>query len=280
MEKTISLLPFNYKTIRITQSRIDKGLLAIPVSLVDLFPKTKTSVDVFLGNISRSSAKSFTPYTSSSGECRIGGMRHFYEQFHLTDGDEVVLQILRDGRYRILTERQFAETVKDFEKGFDQSESEDAADSQLREISKITNTPWQDTLWGEYYRLAQVAANPRRQRTARHRRVRESVPPSLRKLLGELYNGKCQVTGFGFLMKDGKPYFEVHHIEPELGHHLKNIVVVSPNTHAQFTHALVEEYFDDDGWLRRVKFNDMTFQVNQVIDLIPENFEKEVHSAS
>jgi len=40
--KTIeSKLPFNYKTIRVTQSRINKGLLAIPVSLIDYFPKRK-----------------------------------------------------------------------------------------------------------------------------------------------------------------------------------------------------------------------------------------------
>jgi hypothetical protein len=33
----------DYQIIKITQSRIDKGLLAIPVTLIDIFPKIKTN---------------------------------------------------------------------------------------------------------------------------------------------------------------------------------------------------------------------------------------------
>lgn len=97
-------------------------------------------------------------------------------------------------------------------------------------------------------------------------------------LLTDIYCGRCQVTGFGFLQKNGEPYFEIHHIRPEFGNHLKNILVVSPNTHAQFSHAFVELYCDKDGWLRGGKFNGKQFRVTQVIDRIPEMYEKEVHS--
>ena len=78
-------------------------------------------------------------------------------------------------------------------------------------------------------------------------------------------------------MRNGNPYFEIHHIKPEIGSHLKNILVVSSNIHAQFTYAFVEEFFDQDGWLRRVKFNKEIFLVNQIIDKTPKRFEKEVH---
>lgn len=118
----------------------------------------------------------------------------------------------------------------------------------------------------------------RRQKIVKPREAKEGVPLSVRKLLTEIYDGKCQITGFGFLMKNGKPYFEIHHIKPELGNHIKNILVISPNIHAQFTYAFVKESFDSDGWLRRVKFNDKTFVVKHIIDEIPKKFEKEVHS--
>ena len=78
-------------------------------------------------------------------------------------------------------------------------------------------------------------------------------------------------------MKNRKPYFEIHHIKPELGNHLKNILVISPNVHAQFTYALIEEQFDNDGWLRHIKFNDKNYVVNHIIDKIPKRFEKEIH---
>ena len=93
----------------------------------------------------------------------------------------------------------------------------------------------------------------------------------------ELYEGKCQITNFSFLTKKNKPYFELHHIDPEKGNHLKNLLVVSPNTHAQFTHANLIQHFDNEGWLRKVKFNKDEYTVFQIIDDLPKKFEKEIH---
>jgi hypothetical protein len=274
-----SKLPFNYKTIKITQSRINKGLLAIPVSLIDYFPKKKTKVYVSLGN-SKPVPKNFTPYTSSSRECRIGGMRDFYQKFGLKNSDEIVLQILDANKYHILTEQQFENLVRQTEEKFDRAESESEAELSLKRISKITNTRLEDTLLGEYYRLSQVEITQRKQKITGTRRIKEGVSPSVRKLLEEVYQGKCQISGFWFLMKNGNPYFEIHHIRPNLGEHLKNLLVVSPNVHAQFTYALVKEFFDGDGWLRRVKFNNNEFLVNHIIDKKPVKFEKEIHYES
>ena len=92
-----------------------------------------------------------------------------------------------------------------------------------------------------------------------------------------MYEGKCQVTNFSFFTKKNKPYFELHHIDPEKGNHLKNLLVVSPNTHAQFTHANLIQHFDNEGWLRKVKFNKDEYKVFQIIDDLPNEFEKEIH---
>lgn len=277
MEKIKSKIPFNYKTIRVTQSRLNKGLLAIPVSLIDYFPKQKGKIYMVMGTNDRIIAKTFTPYTSSSRECRIGGMRDFYEKFNLKDGDEIVVQILDTNKYRIMTEKQFEDIVERMEKEFDESESEDVASSKLDEISKIVNTTQKETLWSEYSRLTKMEIKKRERKALRPKRSKESTTPSIRKLLAEIYDGKCQVTGFGFLMKNGKPYFEIHHIKPDLGNHIKNLLVVSPNIHAQFTYSYLEEFFDQNGWLRRVRFNREEFSVNHIIDKIPKEFEKEIY---
>lgn len=277
MQKTASKIPFNYNTIKVTQSRLNKGLLAVPVSLIDYFPKRKGKIYILHGTSDKISIKTFTPYISSSHECRIGGMRDFYEKSNLKDGDEIVVQILDTNKYRILTEGQFEDLVRGIEREFDESENEDVASSKLAKISKIVNTTPKETLWSEYFRLAKKEVEKRKEKIIKPREVKESAPPSIRKLLSGIYGGKCQITGFGFLMKNGKPYFEIHHVKPELGNSVKNILVVSPNVHAQFTYMFVEENFDNDGWLRHVKFNGKIFEVNQIIDKIPKKFEKKVH---
>jgi len=272
-----SKIPFSYKTIRVTQSRIDKGLLAIPVSLVDYFPKRKTNIYIAFGESLKVSQKNFTPYTSSSRECRIGGMRTFYENFKIKDGDELVVQILDDKKYKILTEKQFENSVKKSEQELDKSKDEKEADSKLKKITTVTNVNFQETLLSEYLRLSRNELGKRKYHNLRIGKRKEGVPPSIRKILTEIYNGKCQITQFSFLMTNGIPYFEIHHIIPHLGNHLKNLLVVCPNIHAQFTYAKVKEFFDQEGWLRKVKFNNDEHIVTHIIDQIPTKFEKEIH---
>jgi hypothetical protein len=278
MEKIPSKIPFNYTTIKVTQGRLDKGLLAIPVSLVHFFPKRKGKIYVATGLSDRGTPKTFTPYTSSSRECRIGGMRDFYEKFHVKNGDEMVVQRLDLDSYRVMTEAQFEHLVKEAEKGFDKAKDESTAEVNLKAISEIANTKPEDTLFSEYYRLTTMQVQKRKRIATAPRAVREDTPASIRTLLAGIYHGRCQVTGFGFLMKSGKPYFEIHHIKPEFGNHVKNLLVVSPNVHAQFDHAFVEEYFDEDGWLRQVKLGDTLLPVKHAIDVVPKEFAKEIHS--
>lgn len=277
MEKAKSKIPFNYKTIKVTQSRLNKGLLAIPVSLIDYFPKQKGKIYMVTGTNDRTSTKTFTPYTSSSRECRIGGMRDFYQKFQIKDGDEIVVQMLNDSRYRILPEKQFEDSVKRLENEFDKSQSEGEAELKLQEVSKITGSELKNTVLNEYYRLINTHIEKRKYKEARLTRSKETTTASIKKILTEIYRGKCQITGFTFTMRNGKPYFEIHHIKPDLGNHIKNLLVVSPNIHAQFTHAYLEEFFDRDGWLRQVRFNEKEFSVNHIIDKIPKKFEKEIH---
>lgn len=277
MKTSYSKVPFSYKSIKITQSRIDKGLLAIPVSLIDFLPKNKNNILVAFGTEDELTPKHFTPYSSSSRECRIGGMRSFYKKFQIKNGDEIVIQLLDDEKYRLIPEILFEKSIRKLEDQFDQAKDDNEAELTLIQVSKISNVKIQNVALNEYRRLSNKEITRRKYKLEKLTKRKESVPVSFKNLLAKIYEGKCQVSGFTFNMRNGKPYSEIHHIKPEIGNHIKNLLVVCPNIHAQFTYAFVEELFDQDGWLRKVKINNDLFNVNQIIDQIPNKFKKEIH---
>jgi len=277
VELTESPIGYDYVAISLTQSRINKGLLAIPVSLIENFPREKTKVHVFFDDTDFPIERNFTPYESSSRECRIGGMREFYAKKNIKGGDEIVIQFLGENHYRILSEKKFKSLVNKYQNEFDASENEHKAEEKIKALAIITNTDEKTVTTSEFLRLSKKTIEPRRYRGQRTARGKEIVPYSLRQLLAEVYKGKCQLTDFTFLMKNGKPYFEIHHIRADSGHHLKNLLVVSPNVHAQFEYSIVDERFDGEGWLRRVRFNEQEFAVKQFIDNLKIKFSKEVH---
>lgn len=278
-KKTRTKIPFNYVTIKTTKSRIDKGLLAIPVSAQHLFPED--SDEVYLVDVNGlEERKSFTPYKSSSRECRIGGMKNFYEEYQIQSGDELVIQVLGNNRFKIFPEKLFEDKVVEYEIEIDKASDDREMEGVITRFSQFVNKKPDDLLKNEYIRLVNQAPLKRKVRTRRNVKKRESVPPSLRRILLSVYGGRCQVSGFTFLMENGKPYFEIHHLKPEYGNHVKNLLVVSPNVHAQFEYAKVRNFFDKEGWLRKVKFNNETHQVFQMIDTLAyyPYYTKEVHS--
>ncbi len=96
MEKIKSHIPFEYKTIRTTIGRIKKGLLAIPVSLIDFFPQENKNI-ILINEMGTEVQKRFTPYQSSSRESRIYGLKEFYSKYGVQDGDEIVIQFYDGG---------------------------------------------------------------------------------------------------------------------------------------------------------------------------------------
>jgi len=276
MKKIEANIPFDYVTVKTTKSRIEKGLLAIPVSLVDLFPKNAKKI-FLLNEAGKEDAKSFTPYNSSSRECRIGGLKEFYTKNKIKDGEELVIQLLDDDKFKIIPEIIFEKQVFELETKIETSSDEKEADNFFNQLSLITNKNSKEVLKSEFVRLSNKEVSKRKNKEISKSKINENVPVSLRKILLGLYEGKCQVSGFTFLMKNGKPYFEIHHIDPSIGNHFKNLLVVSPNVHAEFTYANLEQYFDEENWLRKVKLDDKTHSVFQIIDKIPTFFEKEIH---
>lgn len=277
MKKVVkSDLPLNYVTIKTTKSRIDKGLMAIPVSLIDLFPKKKSNIFLVneYGNIE---PKAFTPYNSSSRECRIGGLREFYRNYKVIDGEELVIQLLDDNKFKIIPEKLFTDILRSRFIHFENSQNDSEVESILSQISEITSLSKFEILKNKFISLSMEKNEDRKFIKKSKSTPKERAPYFIRKILLELYSGKCQVSGFTFLTKKHQPYFELHHIDPEKGNHLKNLLVVSPNVHAQFTHASIKQYFDNDGWLRKVKFGEDKFNIFQIIDSCKKKFKKEIH---
>lgn len=272
----ISTVPYGYTTIKVTQSRIDKGLLAIPVSLIDLFPKNAKEI-ILINENGKEDVKNFTPYRSSSNECRIGGLKEFFNNHKIKDGDEIVIQFFNDDKYKLFPERIFQKQIIDLESKFEESTNEIEADNTLNQLSLITKSNPQEVLQNEFVRLSTIDISKRKSKEIIKSNINETAPVHLRKILLGLYDGKCQVSGFTFITKNGTPYFEIHHIDSSNGNHFKNLLVVCPNVHAQFTYANLEQYFDKEGWLRKVMFNSESFKVHQAIDSLPQIFEKEIH---
>lgn len=276
MKKLKSKIPFDYITIKTTKSRISYGFLTIPISLVDDFPKRKTEIHL-INDLGKEELKTFVPYSTKNKESRIYGLKNFFDRNKIRDGDEIVIQILDDDRYKIISEKVFEREIAELETKLQKSKDDAEIQRQINSISKITNKNTYDVLNSEFVRLASKEIKDRKVKIVPQVTIKENLPLALRKILLELYKGKCQVSNFTFTMRNGNPYFEIHHINPYKGNHVKNVLVVSPNIHAQFTFTDPKLYFDNQGWLRKVKFKDKTFPVFQIIDKLPQSFYKEIH---
>ncbi len=263
-----SEIPYDYATIRITQSRINKGLLAIPVGLSERFPRHNQDVHVHLNASPESQVKRYSSYNSSTRECRIGGLKRWFEENQIKSGDEVVIQFL-DGepfRYNLIPEHRFISATKGLQHALDRAETTQEASSKLKGLASWTLSSEKEVSLNEFNRLATILlAEGRRYTERKPIRTRESVPANLRTLLFRIYQGHCQVCDFWFLRKDTAPYFEVHHLDPAKGHHPKNVVVVCGNCHNQFEYARVRKHFDDAQWLVMVAFNQNSFPVRQAL---------------
>src|SRR5207245_524064 len=98
------------------------------------------------------------------------------------------------------------------------------AEQELSTLSRLSRKRPREVAQEELLRIAQESARQPRPRVfpgaaERH----EGVPSGLRVLLRELHDGRCQVCSFTFEKRNGEPYFEIHHLDPKVGHHPSNL---------------------------------------------------------
>jgi len=262
-----SRISYNYATVRLTQSRIDKGLIAVPIALAKWFPDRNADIQVYLGDSPILKSKRYSSLGSSTKECRIGGVRQWFQDNDLKSGDEIVVQVIDKENliYRLLPEHDFVAATEELQSNFDNSMNELEASEKLVRLSQWTNTQKSSVILNEYRRLAATAVPAQRPLTKRRSsRSRESTPPNVRTLLGRLYQGHCQVCDFWFPKRNNEPYFEIHHLDAMGGHHPKNLIVVCGNCHNQFEYADVVPQFSAEHWLITVHFNRILHRLNQI----------------
>jgi ribosomal protein L17 len=267
MLKLESKINYSYATIKVTQSRINKGLIAIPVSLARWFPDHRTNIQIFLNESAVLHTKNYSPYTGSTRECRIGGMAEWYKENNLKEGDEIVVQLIDKKHfiYRLVPEQKFLLKTQELQNSLDKAKDENEASEKIISLAKWADLDKKKVVLNEYHRL--IKAVPAKERLYINKslnKAKENVPPNTRVLLVELYQGHCQVCDFWFLKKDNRPYFEIHHINSAQGHHPMNLIVVCGNCHNQFEFANVRNEFTD-GWLTAVSFNDKEHSINQIL---------------
>jgi hypothetical protein len=263
-----SKINYDYKTIKITKSRIDKGLLAIPKSFSNFLPKSSQKIKVYLNNLKLPKIKTFSSFDSSTNENRIGGLRDWFYENEVKEGDELVLQLLdkEQSTFRLLKEEEFIKITRGLQSDFDVSVNDQIAYEKIKLISHITQVEKSKIIYNEFLRLSKYANDETRKRikTSNHY-SKERTPVNIRIILENIYKGYCQVCAFSFLKRDNLPYYEIHHLYAALGNHLKNLILVCANCHRQFEFANVKKFEDEKGWLTKVCFNKNEYSVKQAI---------------
>jgi 5-methylcytosine-specific restriction endonuclease McrA len=248
--------------VLLTKSRLEKGLLAISRKFQRLFPSSVQKLTVFFDEETTPYQKPYTPYESTTRECRIYNLRQWFRKHQATVGDWVEV-IAETNGYRLIFRKRSEEEAK-YRKELQDAETEEQAEDALRKLAQTQRRSARKAALKELERLVYQAWERKRITIAPRERY-EGVPVSVRALLKAIYEGRCQICGFTFLKRNGEPYFEVHHIDPEGGHQPQNLLVLCANCHAQMEHANVEIKRDEQDWVVAVVINGKERPVYQAL---------------
>jgi len=254
-------------TIRVSASRLEKGLLAIPQKFKDWFPGEKGHIQVVFDDEEKAKALNFHPCDPVIKENRIFGLGRWFSKRRVDEGDliSVTLEDL-DGRlYRIALDRFVREREEQKSRQKLQvARTDSEAEQELSTLSRLTGKRPRRLAREELLRIAQGSLRQPRPRVFPGAADRHGgVPSGIRVLLREFYDGKCQLCSFTFKKRNGDPYFEIHHLDPEVGHHPSNLLVVCPNCHAEFEHATIANFEWAGNWLVGVTINGKRIAVRQ-----------------
>lgn len=253
--------------IRASASRLDKGLLAIPQKFKGWFPAERGQIQVVFDDEDNARSLTFHPYDPVVKENRIFGLKNWFLKRNIREGDVISITVEDFGGrlYRIALDRFVRERQE--QKGrlkLQAATTDSEAEHEFTELSRLTKKRPRELAEEELLRMSRASARQPRPRVflgaiERH----EGVPSGIRVLLRELHEGKCQVCSFTFEKRNGEPYFEIHHLDPKIGHHPNNLLVVCPNCHAQFEHATVADFRWTGEWLVGVTINRKRFSIRQ-----------------
>jgi len=256
-----------YFTIRASASRLDKGLLAIPRKFKDWFPAEKGQIQVVFDDEEKTRPLTFHPYDSTVKESRIFGLGRWFSKRQVREGDLISISLENPDRrrYRVALDRYVQEQQEQrARRQLQTAETDSDAERELGTLSRLTRKRPRAVAHEELLRMAEDSQRqPRPSVPSRMAERHEGVPSGIRVLLRELHDGKCQLCSFTFEKRNGEPYFEIHHLDPKIGHHPTNLLVVCANCHAQLEHSIVTDFRWTRHWLVRVAINGKRVAVRQ-----------------
>ena len=254
-------------TIRASASRLDKGLLAIPQRFRYWFPSGKGQIRVVFDDEDTERVLTFHPFDPVSKENRIFGLAPWFSRRGVREGDviSITLEDVDARLYRIALDRYVRQREEHKARQALLTAPTDAeADQGLNALSRLRRKRTREVAHDELARIAQeLQRRPRPTVPPGARERHEGAPSSIRVLLRELHDGKCQLCSFTFEKRNGEPYFEIHHLDPGIGHHPTNLLVVCPNCHAQLEHATVTDFRWAGKWLIGVAINGKRISIRQ-----------------
>jgi rubredoxin len=254
-------------TIYVSASRLEKGLLAIPQKFKAWFPSEKGQIQVVLDDGEKAQPLTFHPYDPTVKESRIFGLGRWFSKRNVREGDLISITLEDQDRrlYRIALDRFVREREEQkARQRLRVARTDSEAEQELGTLSRLTRKRPRELAQEELLRIAKLSLRQPRPRVLPGAAERhEGVPSGIRVLLREMHDGMCQLCSFTFEKRNGEPYFEIHHLDPEVGHHPTNLLVVCPNCHAQFEHATVTDFKWAGNWLVGVMINGKRVAVRQ-----------------
>lgn len=254
-------------TLRASASRLDKGLLAIPQKFRSWFPGEKGQIQVVFDDEQKAKALTFHPYDPTVKENRIFGLRNWFSKRNVGEGDliSITVEDVRKRLYRIALDRYVRDRQEQQARQTLRVARTDSEAAQgLATLSQLTRKRPRETARQELLRIAQGSERRPRPRVSPGAiECHEGTPSGIRLLLREVHDGKCQLCTFTFEKRNGEPYFEIHHLEPDIGHHPSNLLVVCANCHAQLEHAFVANFTWAGIWLIGVTINGRRISIRQ-----------------
>jgi len=254
-------------TIRASASRLEKGFLAIPQKFKDWFPNERDQIQVVFDDEEKARALTFHPYGPEVKENRIFGVGRWFSKRSVREGDRISITMEDPARrlYRISLDRYVREREEQkARRSLRDARSDEEAKQELSVLSRLTGKRVRELAQEEILRIASESQRQPRPKVFPGANERhEGVPSGIRLLLRELHEGKCQLCSFTFDKRSGEPYFEIHHLDPKIGHHPSNLLVVCPNCHAQFEQAKITDFRWAGNWLIGVTINAKRVAVRQ-----------------
>jgi hypothetical protein len=144
-------------TMRVSASRLKKGLLAIPQEFKDWFPREKGQIHVVFDDEEKTRALTFNPYGPEVKENRIFGVGRWFSKRGVREGDLISITLEDQDRrlYRISLDRFVRERAEqEARQKLHAARTDAEAEQELSTLARLTRKRPRELVQEELLRIA------------------------------------------------------------------------------------------------------------------------------